>query len=143
MCLPPQGMPDENKNCIVTGWGKNSHKKGTYQPILKKMDLPITPRFKCLRSLQENGLGYYFNLHISFICAGGGNKDTCKGDGGSPLICPIIGQPGRYEQVGIVSWGLTCGLKGTPGVYVNTGLFREWIDYTMKIHDFDAHGYRY
>lgn len=95
-----------------------------------------------MRSLQEARLGPYFNLHRSFICAGGeAYKDTCKGDGGSPLMCPVVGQPGRFQQVGIVSWGLTCGLHSTPGVYVNIALFRDWIDFTMRSLRFDTRTY--
>lgn len=82
-------------------------------------------------------------MHKSFLCAGGEeNKDTCKGDGGSPLICPLIGQNNRYEQVGIVSWGLTCGLQNTPGVYVNVAMFSDWIDKEMMLHNFDTNIYK-
>lgn len=126
------------------GWGKNSYKRGSYQPILKKMDLPVVPRGDCLIALQKARLGSLFELHNSFICAGGeDNKDTCKGDGGGPLICPITGQPGRYQQVGIVSWGLTCGVHNTPGVYVNIAIFIDWIDFTMSVHGFDSTIYKY
>ena len=43
------------------------------------MELPIVPRDKCLDSLRKTRLGPYFQLHDSFICAGGETgKDTCK-----------------------------------------------------------------
>lgn len=126
------------------GWGKNSYKKGTYQAILKKMDLPIVPHGKCLEALQKARLGPFFHLHGSFLCAGGEeNKDTCKGDGGSPLVCPIKGHPGRYQQVGIVSWGLSCGLQNTPGVYANIPLFMDWIDFTLGVNGFEINIYKY
>ena len=49
-------------------------------------------------------LGQRFNLHSSFLCAGGCGQDTCNGDGGSPLVCPSKertenGDPARYYQV--------------------------------------------
>lgn len=142
--MPYQGMKFDRKRCVTMGWGKNSHRKGTYQPILKKLELPIVNQNKCLRTLQNARLGPFFNLHDSFICAGGEDrKDTCKGDGGSPLMCPIAGQRGRYQQVGIVSWGLTCGLQNVPGVYVNIALFVEWIDFVLGFYGFDSRIYKY
>lgn len=143
-CLPHQGMRFDGKRCITLGWGKNSYKKGSYQPILKKIELPIVPSGRCLKELQKARLGPFFHLHRSFLCAGGeANKDTCKGDGGGPLFCPIVGHPERYQQVGIVSWGLTCGLRNTPGVYANTALFIDWIDFTLRVYGFDINVYKY
>lgn len=41
----------------------------------------------------------FFTLKISFFIGGERGRDTCKGDGGSPLVCPILNAPGRYAQV--------------------------------------------
>lgn len=141
VCLPSQQTNERNdfiRKCIASGWGKNSYEKGTYQSILKKVHLPTVARNKCEKLLQFARLGPLFQLHNSFICAGGESyKDTCKGDGGSPLVCPIKhSADGRFEQIGIVSWGLTCGLQNTPGVYVNVALYRMWIDDIMNQNNF-------
>ncbi|CAH0550249.1 unnamed protein product [Brassicogethes aeneus] len=143
-CLPPKFQRFDFAKCLATGWGKNSYSNGTYQSVLKKVSLPVVPNSICARALQIARLGPQFRLHRSFICAGGEDKkDACKGDGGSPLICPVEGQPGRYQQAGIVSWGLTCGMTNTPGVYVNIALFSDWIDYTLESHGYDVKVYRY
>lgn len=130
VCLPPQNQIFDGKRCFATGWGKDVFgKEGKYQAILKKIELPTVPFGLCQDQLRKTRLGRRFVLHDSFMCAGGeAGKDSCKGDGGSPLVCPVDGKPGHYYQAGIVAWGIGCGEKDVPGVYVNVGKFRTWID---------------
>uniref|UniRef100_A0A161MAM5 Phenoloxidase-activating factor 2 n=1 Tax=Triatoma infestans TaxID=30076 RepID=A0A161MAM5_TRIIF len=132
-CLPLQGDVVLNNECYASGWGKDVFgKEGHYQVILKRVDLPMVPRDKCEAELRKTRLGPYFRLHESFVCAGGQTgKDTCKGDGGGPLVCPIPGRDYQYQQVGIVAWGIGCGNE-TPAVYVNVAQFRDWIDNHMR-----------
>jgi len=141
ICLPKQGFVIDEGRCFASGWGnKVFGKEDTYQVILKKIDLPIVPRNTCQDRLRSSitRLGKYFELHSSFICAGGElGKDTCKGDGGSPLVCPIPEHPGRYVQVGIVAWGIGCGENQIPGVYANVGQFSDWIDEQLTYNNFD------
>lgn len=117
VCLPPPNQVFDYSRCFASGWGKDLFgKAGKYQVILKRVELPIVPRDQCLSSLRTTRLGAHFELHPSFICAGGEKgKDTCKGDGGSPLVCPIPGSINRYYQAGIVAWGIGCGDNKTPG----------------------------
>merc|ERR1712203_888989 len=69
---------------------------------------------------------------MGFICAGGvDGKDTCKGDGGSPLVCQSKFDPTSYVQAGIVAWGIGCGEDNTPGVYASVSKGVCWIDYAM------------
>ena len=73
----------------------------------------------------------------SFVCAGGHatDKDTCEGDGGSPMVCPLKQDPQRYVQLGIVAWGLGCGRLDVPGVYasVRHGLcFIKWATFCKE-----------
>ncbi|CAG9806846.1 unnamed protein product [Chironomus riparius] len=130
ICLPSQDQPFDGKRCFATGWGKDQFgKEGEYQVILKKVELPTVPRDQCQANLRKTRLGRRFILHDSFMCAGGEEgKDTCKGDGGSPLVCPVEGFPDKYYQAGIVAWGVGCGQKDVPGVYANVAHFRNWID---------------
>ncbi|KAG8305069.1 phenoloxidase-activating factor 2-like [Homalodisca vitripennis] len=138
ICLPEQDENMDNRNCVASGWGKDVFgKEGKNQVILKKVDLPIVRRNQCLESLRQTRLGRHFNLHESFICAGGiVGKDTCKGDGGSPLSCPSRDNPAVYVQAGIVAWGIGCGTD-TPGVYADVSHFRNWIDNKLSISDID------
>lgn len=73
---------------------------------MRKVTLPIMDRTECQNKLRKTRLGSFFNLHDSFICAGGGeNYDTCTGDGGGPIVCKTgnsFTQAGRF--VGKQNW---------------------------------------
>ncbi|KAK0080043.1 hypothetical protein PV325_000497 [Microctonus aethiopoides] len=133
VCLPEANEVFDGAQCFASGWGKNVFgQQGQYQVILKKVELPVVNRQVCETSLRSTRLGRYFVLDRSFVCAGGEpGKDTCRGDGGSPLVCPLRNDPGRYAQVGTVAWGIGCGENGIPGVYANIAHGRAWIDRTL------------
>ncbi|KZC12025.1 Serine proteinase stubble, partial [Dufourea novaeangliae] len=139
VCLPEYNTVHDESRCFASGWGTDKFgKEGQYQIILKKIELPIVLHDRCQSMLRETRLGKYFHLHESFICAGGEpGKDTCKGDGGSPLMCPSRNDPSRYEQVGIVAWGIDCGENSAPGVYANVPYLRKWIDDQMAGNKLD------
>merc|ERR1711971_1239870 len=106
-----------------------------YQVVLKEIDLPVVSHQQCQDSLRRTRLGRRFQLDDSFICAGGiAGKDTCKGDGGSPLVCQSKGDPFTYVQAGVVAWGIGCGEDATPGVYASVSKAVCWIDYSMSCH---------
>uniref|UniRef100_A0A182YL63 Phenoloxidase-activating factor 2 n=1 Tax=Anopheles stephensi TaxID=30069 RepID=A0A182YL63_ANOST len=145
ICLPPVNYNFDNSNCFASGWGKDVFgKAGIYQVILKKTALAVVPRGPCQRALRTTRLGRRFKLHSSFICAGGEKgRDTCKGDGGSPLVCPIPGTSDRYYQAGMVAWGIGCGEDGIPGVYVNVPMFRGWVDDHLRQRNISSSPYQY
>lgn len=144
-CLPPARMSQrENTRCIATGWGKDKFIEGRYQVLLKKIEVPVVARDHCQAALRRTRLGENFQLHSSFMCAGGElGKDTCRGDGGAPLSCPIDYQKDRYVQSGIVAWGIGCGEDGTPGVYVDVSVLRDWIDDKVAGKGYDPRSYSY
>merc|ERR1712073_241199 len=129
-CLPEAGETFAGTTCFATGWGKDKFgAAGEYQVVLKEIDLPVVDHDTCQDSLRQTRLGGKFKLHESFVCAGGVNgKDTYKGDGGSPLVCPSKYDPYTYVQAGIVAWGIGCGEDGTPGVYADVSQATCWID---------------
>merc|ERR1712077_15783 len=128
--------------CFATGWGKDKFgSAGQYQVVLKEIDLPVVSNYECQDKLRSTRLGQKYKLHDSFICAGGVNgKDTCKGDGGSPLVCPSKYDPSTYVQAGMVAWGIGCGEDGTPGVYASVSKASCWIDYAMSCQHGDITG---
>merc|ERR1712193_99570 len=121
VCLPQPEELFDFQTCFATGWGKDQFgAAGNYQVVLKEIDLPVVGHDQCEASLRTTRLGKRFQLDDSFICAGGvDGKDTCKGDGGSPLVCQSKFDPTPYVQAGIVAWGIGCGEDNTPGVYAS------------------------
>jgi len=136
VCLPEPEEQFDGQNCFATGWGKDQFgAAGEYQVVLKEIDLPVVGHQQCQDSLRRTRLGRRFLLDDSFICAGGiAGKDTCKGDGGSPLVCQSKGDPFTYVQAGVVAWGIGCGEDATPGVYASVSKAVCWIDYSMTCH---------
>ena len=136
MCLPQPNEQYNGQVCFATGWGKDKFgADGVYQVVLKEVDLQVVNPIECQDKLRLTRLGKRFNLDNSFMCAGGlGGKDTCKGDGGSPLVCSRKYDPQTYDQAGIVAWGIGCGQDGTPGVYADVSKAVCWIDSAITCH---------
>lgn len=124
----------QSKRCIVSGWGHSD--SGFYSETPKKVSVPVIPNSKCEAMLRQTKLGNRFELHKSFLCAGGelGN-DACIGDGGGPLMCQH--DDGAFFLAGLVSWGLGCGVRNVPGVYSNIVEQLHFIDNTITfLNDF-------
>jgi len=139
MCLPDPVYDDDSydhSDCFATGWGKDKFgSDGEYQVILKQVQMDVVDHDDCEDDFQKSRLGRKFELDDTFLCAGGQpGKDTCKGDGGGPLVCPSKSNPGQYEQAGIVAWGLGCGSE-TPGVYADVTKALRFIDWATKCQD--------
>ena len=67
---------------------------------------------KCLVEVCSDFFGQMF-IHV-----------YCLGDGGGPLTTYITG---TITQIGIVSFGPGCLVKGTYSVYTNISSVRTWI----------------
>merc|ERR1712080_796364 len=134
VCLPQPGDQFAGQTCFATGWGKDRFgAAGQYQVVLKEIDLPVVGHDEGEAKLRTTRLGKRFQLDDSFICAGGQDgKDTCKGDGGSPLVCASKYDPYTYVQAGVVAWGIGCGEDNVPGVYASVAEAVCWIDYAMS-----------
>lgn len=100
---------------MVSGWGfLSGHGPNAY--LLRIAQVPIVDRKVC-EDL------YYGHVHKNMLCAGesDGSVDACNNDSGGPLVLD-------NKLIGLVSWGIGCGLPNYPGVYTNVAYFRDWID---------------
>ncbi|XP_045505823.1 phenoloxidase-activating factor 2-like isoform X2 [Colias croceus] len=133
-----KNLPGNDVTCFAMGWGKEFDKNYADAIILKKVKLNLVDRSTCERQMQDERFGPLFKLHESFVCAGAEEGvDTCKGDGGSPLVCTeeVKGDDIRYVVYGLVAYGLRCGVKDVPGVYANIPNLYNWIDKQMNGQD--------
>jgi len=64
------------------------------------------------------------------LCAGytNGTRDTCQGDSGGPLT---FNNNGKWNQIGVTSFGNGCARKNFPGYYTDVGAYANWIASVM------------
>lgn len=88
--------------------------------ILQEVTLPKIEDSECKRQWGSK-------VDESQLCAGyvSGGKDTCKGDSGGPLQCPMYN--GVWVLEGITSFGKKCAKAGPTTVYTKVAHYRHWI----------------
>lgn len=94
----------------LLGWGGLAHdeRRQVYPEVLVELPLPTIDDDHCAAALgRDHRPGVHF-------CAGApaadGGADACRGDSGGPLV---VADPDGWVQIGIVSFGETCGMTYT------------------------------
>ncbi|NXF38488.1 TMPS4 protease, partial [Nyctibius bracteatus] len=102
----------------VIGWGY-TQEHGKLSETLQQAEVKLIDKESC------NLAAYHGEVTGRMLCAGlpQGGVDTCQGDSGGPLLY----RSGRWQVVGIVSWGQGCGTPSTPGVYTSVRAYLGWI----------------
>lgn len=111
----------------LTGWGglTTDQDNPTFATILQQADMPVVADDVCETQIGELD-------HDTTVCAGAplpgaiGGIDACQGDSGGPLFATLSN---RWIQVGIVSWGPSCG--NTLSAYTSVQSVRPFIDDTL------------
>jgi len=111
----------------VTGFGK-TQAWGPQSSQLLAAEVPFNSKEKCRKFVE----GQYKKFDDGEMCAGGGRTDACQGDSGGPIVhCSGRSLASSCKQVGIVSWGIGCGMQDYLGVYTSIAKFRGWIHDTI------------
>lgn len=112
----------DNANTVATalGWGVTSNMTSTFPLDLQQVDLPIVDHSRCDKAMGD--------ITDDMLCAGDGlgEKDTCFGDSGGPLIV-FDTESNSWRQVGITSWGFDCASPGFFGVYTRLKNYADFI----------------
>ncbi|KAM6221068.1 serine protease 52-like [Rhynchocyon petersi] len=126
ICLSEVTKIERWRNCWVTGWGVTVP-TGPLLLVLQKVNLQLVYWKTCSKIIPM--------LTHNMLCAGNteGGKDACQGDSGGPLVCQKNKNTSMWYQVGIVSWGIGCGLKDKPGVYTKVSNYLQWITMETKM----------
>ncbi|KAL4686364.1 hypothetical protein H8957_016444, partial [Semnopithecus entellus] len=125
--LPPTSLDvPSGKTCWVTGWGDITDNQPLPPPYhLQEVDVPIMGNRECEQQYQNESSGRDDRvIQDDMLCAGSEGRDSCKGDSGGPLVCRWNC---TWVQVGVVSWGKLCGLRGYPSVYARVTSYVSWI----------------
>uniref|UniRef100_A0A8C2VYF1 Serine protease 52-like n=1 Tax=Chinchilla lanigera TaxID=34839 RepID=A0A8C2VYF1_CHILA len=122
ICLTEVTSEKAWTTCWVTGWGITSLNLRRVSK-LQKVDLDLVEWEKCY--------DIFSIVTMNMLCAGSSKdgKDTCQGDSGGPLVCLKKGKKkSSWYQLGIVSWGVSCGRKEYPGLYTKVSNYLLWIN---------------
>ncbi|XP_074837976.1 tissue-type plasminogen activator [Carettochelys insculpta] len=126
-CLPEPGLrlPDWTE-CEISGYGKHDEFSPFYSERLKEGHVRLFPASRCTSQHLRNK-----TVTENMLCAGDTRQldDACKGDSGGPLVCV---KDNHMHLIGIISWGIGCGQKDTPGIYTNVTHYLDWIQDNTK-----------
>jgi secreted trypsin-like serine protease len=123
--------PQPGTPLVVIGWGTERAGAPEQAQTLQRAEMPLVDLEACNATF--NGA-----LRQGQLCAGSAAAfgqlvaDACQGDSGGPLVLEggggENGGNGGDTQVGIVSFGESCGIL--PGVYTDVAAYRRWIGET-------------
>ena len=126
VCLPAAfERPAAGTECIVSGWGlTNPDDDASLASSLLAARVAVISEKRCSSPKVYGGRRHFFPEGT--LCAGylGGGVDACGGDSGGPLACRL---DGRFQLVGVVSWGDSCAGANKPGVYTRVAQYTDWI----------------
>jgi len=133
VCLPPPLKDHTDQTATLTGWGRQWN-DGPLADQLNMVQLPVVNNERCMSWYESSGSRQLIP-DSTFLCAGyeNGMRDACNGDSGGPLV--TFREDRRAELVGLVSWGIGCGVQGRPGVYTRVTRFIDWIHGKMTMGD--------
>ena len=123
-------VPAADERLYVSGWGRNEEGAGSEKSyVLLGTVVNSVPNKVCSPLVYPELV-----LTNGMMCAYTEGTDTCQGDSGGPLVIASKNKTAPAAepplQVGIVSWGIGCARKDSPGVYTRVSSYVDWIEET-------------
>lgn len=112
----PRTVTYDSNTVSISGWG-STFSGGFVTDELRYTNVQVQSNSQCSQS-------YPGSIDASMICAAASGRDTCQGDSGGPMA---YNNNGRFEVVGLTSWGRGCALPGYAGVYARVSAQLQWI----------------
>ncbi|XP_031621927.1 serine protease persephone-like [Contarinia nasturtii] len=123
-----------NVKLIVSGWGITSPEQNIRSTVLRKTELVSMPLAQCNSSYLNwnrpiNDAAFRNGLIGGQYCAydPAGRNDSCQGDSGGPLQYFANNGTSVATVVGIVSFGVSCGLT-LPSIYTRVAYYLDWLE---------------
>ncbi|CAF3364480.1 unnamed protein product [Rotaria sp. Silwood1] len=135
ICLPTKTefnleqaeYPPIGSSLIAIGWGTTNPFIRIPSPTLQQVIVQAIARTdsSCLNTINDD---------VVQFCAGvpEGGKDTCQGDSGGPLM---LFKNGRWQLIGITSYGAICASPGFAGVYTRIAYYDSYIREIIQSDD--------
>ncbi|KAL7734069.1 hypothetical protein ACLKA6_011754 [Drosophila palustris] len=106
----------------VSGWGQITENSKAVSQHVRSVDVALISRQSCISQYKFRG-----TISNTMFCASiAGVKDSCDGDSGGPAVY-------QGELCGIVSWGIGCARRNSPGVYTSVKTVRSFIDKALTL----------
>jgi hypothetical protein len=122
-----------NLPATVQGWGQilppnpnGTDPPGSTDPWVRTATLPLQKDPVCQGAYGRSDVGGAYDGNVMLCAAGTNLAETCHGDSGGPVM---IAPGGRWELVGVVSWGMpTCDIdKPNVFTFVSGSTLLPWI----------------
>jgi len=124
-------LESAGRTAVLTGWGglSNDQENQVFGNRLQEASMPIVADAECVAMMNDFAPGSGSDYRAeTMLCAGApesdadGGVDACQGDSGGPLVT-LDGS--ERVQIGIVSWGPSCG--HTPTAYTRVSTFAAFV----------------
>ena len=123
-------QPRDNATVVAIGFGATVE-NGQLASTLQRVSLQVVNTNTCFKMYRQQFTSIDDPLLVtnSMMCAASPGKDTCQGDSGGPLLVRITDSQQRpqWKLVGIVSWGIGCARRNSPGVYTRISSHSNFI----------------